>query len=217
MIEFSQRIIPTGSRVGCSVIISTYGASDWYSRAFALAKTVAHGQYVPPHEIIVAHGETLAEARNFGGERAETDWLVFLDADDDLDPMYCYEMMQLEQGEIRRPSVLGFKNGERLDPEPVIGPRYPLVQRNFLIIGCMVNRDIFRSVGGFDPKLPCLEDWDLWLRCVCYGEAEIVDCPKAIYHIHTPENGRNSHPKSHEVAKNIRRKYATVYRARGSS
>lgn len=214
MIENSSRFEPNHrSRVGCSVIIGTYGDIAWYYQARSLAGKVTQGQYVPPHEVICVHADTLAEARNEGANRARTDWLIFLDADDELDPMYCYEMMRIESGALRRPSVLGFMDGRQLDPEPVLGSRYPLLQRNFLIIGTMVNRDIFMSVGGFDDEYPCLEDWELWLKCVCYGDADIVDCPKAIYKINTPTDGRNGHPDQDQIAKKIRRKYATVWQA----
>lgn len=205
-------------RVNCSVVIATFGANSFWLVARDLAWKIIDSQYIPPHEVICVHGETLAEARNYGAEVAETDWLIFLDADDDLDPLYCYEMMQGE-GDIRRPSVIGFQQEEYgrvyIDPEPVMGSRYPLIQRNFLIVGCMVNRDIFLHVGGFD-EWPVLEDWAMWLKCVCFGDASIEDVPKAIYRIND-NHGRNKHPDIDKVAKKIRSRYSAAYLARKGS
>lgn len=198
-----------------TIIIGTYGSAEWQRRGLILAKNMRAKQTYPA-VVMAHHGEDLQSARNLGAASATTNWLVFLDADDALDDYYCEAMSRTagllsHHNAILRPSVRGFRGEDWLDPMPVMGKTYPLIQRNFLTIGSMVSRYLFQAVGGFDAW-PCLEDWALWLKCVCESHATIFDVPDAVYFIND-EHERNQHADIDAVAHEIRNLYRGRYQA----
>ena len=45
-----------------------------------------------------------------------------------------------------------------------------LKRENFLAISCLIRRDLFLAIGGFDEALlDSYEDYDLWLRLLAHG------------------------------------------------
>ena len=89
-------------------------------------------------------------------------------------------------------------------------PPMDILQGNFLIIGTLVRRDTFLSVGGF-RELRLYEDWDLWIRCFQQGSSHFT-VPEAIYNITFSDNSRNepSHMEKVRVAESIRSQYKKV-------
>lgn len=201
-----------------SVVVATFGdRAEWEPRA-QRAITSANWQTLPPVEVIHVHSDSgsLAEARNVGGRRARGDWLCFLDADDELDATYIANMDVVAANLGRRhrdlliqPSTVGVVDGRR-DPEPVLIPRRPLIDANFLVIGTLVRREQFLRVGGF-RDLPVLEDWDLWLRCYCDG-ADLAAAPSAVYVVHVRAGSRNTDDA--RVAAQIRAQHRAAYESR---
>ena len=178
------------------VVVATYGEEQRWAPLARRAVLSAAQQSVAADRILHVHGANLAGARNRGmAQMEEVDWIVFLDADDELDPHYI-EHMKAGDGEIRQPSTLGVVNGVE-DDFPVLIPPHPggFMVGNHLIIGCMVRRDYVVKVGGF-RDLPALEDWDLWIRCRLEG-ARVGTCPEAIYRVHVNPNSRNQNSAEH--------------------
>lgn len=175
-----------------SVVIGTFGTSAWSDMAKLRAIPSAE-QQTKNCEIIHVHGDTLAQARNEGVKRATGVNLVFLDADDELDPRYI-EFMDKVMTDLSlvQPSTLGVVDGKE-DPYPVLITRKPLLEGNFLIIGSAVSKLMFQQVGGF-RELSAWEDWDLWIRCWLEG-ATIDACPEAIYRVHVRPGSRNDIPQ----------------------
>jgi glycosyltransferase involved in cell wall biosynthesis len=169
-----------------SIVIGTYGDLDYWDAVAEKAIDSAKNQTVAA-EVIRSHGQSLQEARNYGAEEATGEWLIFLDADDELDLRYVEEMLT-GTGDIRQPATLGIVDGVP-DRRPVVIPPAPLLERNYLVIGSMCRRDIFLDVEGF-RDLECLEDWDLWIRMVLAG-ATIGCCADAVYKIHVRQGSRN--------------------------
>lgn len=192
-----------------SIVIPTYGDPSWRSIAMRAVMSAANQSYPADRfEVVRSHEETLQNARNFGAERADGEWLIFLDADDELDPLYVEKMMQAT-GDIRRPATLGVVDGVE-DDEPVMIPRKDIYTTNFVVIGAMCRREDFFNVGGFGDY-EALEDWDLWLRMVEAG-AEIVDVPEAIYRVHVTPGSRNMNVHAHHAAyRKIRKRHARVH------
>lgn len=189
-----------------TIVIGVFGDDYWMDLATKVALPSIHAQTVRPHAISISYHETsLSEARNFGAERAETEWLCFVDADDALDSRYIEHMLAAE-GDIRRPSTIGFYEDGTEDSEPVLIPRANLKERNYIVIGSFVRREQFLKVGGF-RNLPVLEDWDLWIRCVRDG-ATVTDVPEAIYRVGVHPDSRNQNTQlHHKVYNDIRRTY----------
>ncbi len=116
----------------------------------------------------------LPAARNAGAARATGEHLVFLDADDWGEPAflerlhaalrsdphashaYCQERLtDLGQGVIWRVP----------EWDPIL-----LLVTNLHPVTCLVRRERFEAVGGFDQSmLQGYEDWDLWLKFASRG------------------------------------------------
>ncbi len=194
------------------VVIGTFG-DGWFQRGLAAWESVqAQTVSVPA---IRSHGTDLQAARNVGAKdliesRPGIEFLIFLDADDTLDPHYVEEMLK-GTGDLRQPSTLGVYPDGHTDDEPCLIEPNPedrggLLYRNHLVVGSMVRADLFFKVGMF-ADLPVLEDWDLWIRCAQAG-AEITQVPKAIYRVGVNEGSRNSEANLHgRIYQQIRRKY----------
>jgi len=175
-----------------SVIIGTFGDDSWRTLA-ERARMSAEEQSVRPDEIIMSHEPSLSLARNRPAERAVGDWLIFLDADDQLDYSYIQAMkdriVELSgENYLIQPSTLGVVDGVE-DDEPVLIPSKDIHMGNWMVIGTAVRRDVFLDAGGF-PDLPCWEDWALWARCIHNG-AKTTTCPRAIYRVNVHPGSRN--------------------------
>lgn len=120
----------------------------------------------------------VSAARNRGIDLAAAPWLLFLDADDELEPAALLDLTGIVQ---RRPEadvvhcawtrMLPDGRGagvgrwtQAADPFDTFA-RYCAVQ----IGACMVRRAVVVDVGGFDTSLVTCEDWDLWQRLARMG------------------------------------------------
>ena len=174
------------------VVIGTYGDIDVWSPLVLRAVESVNQQSVKPEKIIWRHGATLHEARNEAIETLDTEWVIMLDADDELDPLYVEAMLDGD-GDIRQPATLGIQDGVE-DDEPVVIPRKNLLDGNYIVIGAMCRPADVLAVGGF-RDFSVLEDWDLWIRMALSGK-KIVPVPKAIYRVHVNRGGRNTRDAS---------------------
>lgn len=192
------------------VVVGTFGSEEWARRG---QETIERNRVCSPStEWIHVHAEDLGTARNKGARwltlAREVDYLVFLDADDDLDRDFLPAMRKSIYGQgIYRPSTLGVYPDGSTDESPVMIPRTHLGTANCIILGSVCPAWLFEAVGGFDPDLPALEDWDLWIKMVLAG-AEVHDVPQAIYRVGVNPNSRNQNSPIHGRAySTIRNRY----------
>jgi glycosyltransferase involved in cell wall biosynthesis len=200
-----------GGTMSVTVVIGTYGDQSWVKKAETAVESV-RSQSRQPDLLITRHAATLAGARNSGASMSTSRWLIFLDADDTLHPEYVRSMMErVEDAKtalLVQPSTQGFyPDGSWDETADLIPPHASLLQGNHMVIGTMCDRELFNQVGGFDDKLPVLEDWDLWIRLHRAG-SKITTCPEAIYQVGVNPASRNQPQNLHtEVYGAIRRKY----------
>jgi glycosyltransferase involved in cell wall biosynthesis len=181
------------------VVVATYGDLDYWEPFATRAVTSAWEQVRPPDHVFHFHdpvGTDLSTVRNAGASASTADWLIFLDADDELDGDYVRGMLSGE-GDLRWPSTLGIVDGVPDDFPVLLQPRYDnFLVGNHMVIGTMVRRDLFNTAGGFRPGLTSLEDWDLFIRCLLAGGIA-RPCPEAIYKVHVQSGSRNQNTEEH--------------------
>lgn len=176
-----------------SVVVATYGSEEWRSLGLERAYPSALDQGA--HEIIVGHDSegTVSSVRNSLAEKTSGEWLCFLDGDDELGPGYVEAMRRAYERESRAdgtpllltPAVSYVRGTARKRTSPRIWPEVPFERGNWLVIGTLLPRKLFFSVGGFrdygdPPGENAYEDWSLWARCHQAG-AQVVKVPRAVY------------------------------------
>lgn len=144
----------------------------------------------PAHEVLTLHkpDASIAEVRNELGEEASGEWLCFLDADDELSPGFLQKMevawVRISgHNKIKHPLLTPQvsyvqENGRRHAPKH--HRRGNLQNDNYLVVGTLVQRDLFLQVGGFEDYPHGFEDWSLWAKCEKAG-AQVVQVMGAIY------------------------------------
>lgn len=163
-----------------TVIVGTFGEERWALKARDRAIPSAEVEVIHSHcEFKTTYGEALARCRNEGAERADSEWLCFLDADDELAPGY-FEAMAKATGDLRTPAVQYIRNGRVR--RPMFWPDLGLEYSNYLIVSTLIRREMFFAVGGF-RDVPMYEDWDLFQRCWKAG-ATIERVPEAICRVY---------------------------------
>ncbi len=177
-----------------SVIIPTFDRSRLLARA--LRSVLA--QTLPPREIIVVDdGSTddtqqqvaaefpqvsyffqqnlgVSAARNRGLAEASSDWIAFLDSDDEWLPTKLERQMAALAVEptlrLCHTDEIWIRGGRRVNPRRRHAKPGGWVFRHCLPLcalspsSVVIHRSVFEEVGNFDEALPACEDYDLWLR-----------------------------------------------------
>jgi glycosyltransferase involved in cell wall biosynthesis len=136
-------------------------------------------------------------ARNLGVEEARGDWVAFQDSDDEWLPLKLERQMGrlLAPGEDYVAAYCGMmilgepdgSDGARLRARYFPGPEetalegdllLPLLRTSLISTQTLVaRREALRAIGGFDPELRALIDWDCVLRLAPLGPIAFVDEP----------------------------------------
>lgn len=206
-----------------SVIIPAYNAGRYIARALdsvcnqncpvAEIIVVDDGSTDNTAELVQGYGKDIifirqenrgaAAARNTGVERAQSDYIAFLDADDVWSPkkIECQlkAFHQYPEASIcwNLPVFTNEKelSGKQLENEPNIddAARPRLVDYEEIFItpflgtpNVMMRRDHFWAVGGFNTAYRKAEDIDLWLRA-CYGQ-QCLELPLQLTYVVRQEN-----------------------------
>jgi glycosyltransferase involved in cell wall biosynthesis len=175
--------------VNVSVLVATYGDDEWKTIA-ERAMLSALGQGA--QEIILHHEDnaTIAASRNASAEKASGDWLLFLDADDEIEPGYISAMhaaYNFNDRALLTPAVRHVKKGR--PGAPFFFDRgISLREDNWLVVGTLVHKDLFWEVGGFGDYPHGFEDFSLWSKCFRAG-AQVIKVPDAVYvYHHNPQS-----------------------------
>lgn len=175
-----------------TVVVATFGDPDWKRLGIARAASSALAQEVP---VVCVHRDTLHEARNDGLAKVKTEWVCYLDADDELERGY-FDIIGQADADIRVPAVRYVIGGTpQADRIPTVAGHTHecdadcLTEGNWIVIGAVTRTDLIRRVGGWHDY-PVYEDYDLWVRCWLAG-ATIDRVPEAVYRAHVRTDSRN--------------------------
>jgi glycosyltransferase involved in cell wall biosynthesis len=138
--------------------------------------------------LIEQENRGVAGARNRGIEQARTPYVSFLDNDDMWMPTYLGSVITALENDPE--AGLAYADGWELDdpsgryaraplssraapPDPI--PRdaeqllYELARNNFVWGSVTVRRRALEEVGGFNPAIAGVDDYEMWLRIVAAG------------------------------------------------
>lgn len=181
-----------------TLAVCTFGDVNWEKRGEEKASQYANIDNVK--EVVHVHERTLQRSRNHAIECAKTEYISFLDADDDLAQNY-FSAMGNGTADILVPKVRYLRN------QVLSAPMFPRVAccnhvndcepnclpyGNYVVIGACAKIEKLKEINGF-ADWPIYEDWDLWLRMYIHG-CSFQNIEDAIYIAHYHASSRNRLP-----------------------
>ena len=183
------------SGASITVVIPTYNRIQQLPRALASisAQTCPGGA----HTIVVDDGSTdgsgslvsrqfpnvqllgqpnrgVSAARNAGMAAAQTDWIAFIDSDDEWLPhklqVQFNALKAHPEYRIVHSEEIWIRNGRQVNVPRIYQKKGGWIFRECLPVcaispsSVIIHREVLDTVGVFDESLPACEDYDLWLR-----------------------------------------------------
>lgn len=143
----------------------------------------------------------LSAARNAGVAKASGDWLVFLDADDSLEPRFAERMIARANEQLADVVVCQWRRLEEKDgrathlmdvPECGCQVAAQLRFQNVAAVNSHLVRRSALPTPAFDRVLRSHEDWDLWARLVRAG-ARFAVLREPLANVHIQCGSMSSH------------------------
>lgn len=163
-----------------TIAVCTFGDVQWQRRAL----TVAYPSAVEQAHTILVHGESLHVARNTAAQLADSEWLIYLDADDRLAPGYVNAMGRAT-GDLRAPALFEDRDGT-FTAVDLTGRT--IENLNPCAIGTAIRRETVLAIGW--QPWEAWEDWALFLTAYRRG-AVIEHVPDAHYLATVRDGSRN--------------------------
>ncbi len=171
----------------------------------------------PRVRVIHQSNQGLAQTRNNGAAIARGEYLLFLDADDRLEP---HAIGLLLYALLRNPKAAYAYSYQRFfgDQELVWAPQsynaYDLLWANHPSVCSLVRASALHDVGGYSPEmLYGYEDWEFWLRLsgkAHYGTR--VDAPVFEHRRHGVTMTHTAHERQRFLHSRIVELNASLYR-----
>lgn len=138
----------------------------------------------PPILYIKQENKGLPTARNNGIRASKGQYILCLDADDKLDPLF----LELTEDEADIVGTAQKEFGERdnihyFKPEPTY---YDFLTANQINCCSLFKREVWDKTGGYDETMrQGYEDWDFWIRATKLGfTVKTIPAPLFFYRIH---------------------------------
>jgi glycosyltransferase involved in cell wall biosynthesis len=204
--------------VDLEVVIVDDGSSDGSAEAVA-----ALGD---PRISVVRHERAggVSAARNAGLAAARAPWVAFLDDDD----LWAPDKLALQLGAAAEEPGLGWVCAGAVTVDRTLWvvsgtvPPTPEVLRQLPAYnsipgggsGTIARTELLRRVGGFDPELSNMADWDLWIRLAAEAPLGAVVRPLTAYLRH-PTSLSHDLTDVRDEFEHARRKHAEARLERG--
>jgi glycosyltransferase involved in cell wall biosynthesis len=131
----------------------------------------------------------VSKARNTGVSESSGSLIAFLDSDDEWKKEKLKEQVAWlrdnDDFKIVQSREIWIRSGKRVNPPATHEKRGGDIFRESLE-RCMITpssvlmeKSLFRAMGGFNESLPACEDYDLWLRITCRYPIGLIDA----YHL----------------------------------
>jgi glycosyltransferase involved in cell wall biosynthesis len=176
-------------------------------------------------KVIHQENRGLPAARNRGAAGADTEYLVFLDADDWIRPGFVAQLQRAIQDEGTAGRGGGavshaycqeelVEQGTGIWKVPAWDPLLLMIT-NLHPVTALVRRECFEAVGGFDESMTGgYEDWDLWLRFAERGwRGARVREPLFVWRRHSPSTMVMETIRNHEALyRGLMERHRKLYR-----
>ncbi|AOP34575.1 glycosyl transferase [Leptospira tipperaryensis] len=135
-------------------------------------------------QILSKEHKGVSSARNLGVEKARSNWIAFLDSDDEWLPLKLERQWKYlqEHPEIRilQSLEVWIRNGKRVNPPIYLQKKGGSIfseSLEFCAItpsSVILEKELYVLSGGMDEDLPACEDYDLWLRISSQNEVALL-------------------------------------------
>lgn len=158
----------------------------------------------PDKRISVIHKPNggVCSARNLGVQKANGEFIAFLDADDYWEPTYLETLVQLIN-DYPKAGIWGLNFGTMLGDKKISkpSPLYPgfrgiihnpwIKGSPFWTSAIGISKTAFEKVNGFDTRIHCGEDIDLWYRIMLEFPCAFHDIVLCYYRIDAENRAMN--------------------------
>jgi glycosyltransferase involved in cell wall biosynthesis len=126
----------------------------------------------------------VAGARNYGVSLSDSEWIAFLDSDDEWLPTKLSSQIEFHNSHpqyvISQTEEIWIRRGMRVNQKKIHlqpdGEAFEMSLERCCITpsSVMIRRDLFNDLRGFDEQLRVCEDYDLWLRITANHEVPLI-------------------------------------------
>lgn len=175
------RSVVAQTRPADEIVVVDDGSTD--GTVEALSKEFSQTDF-PSLRIEQCPHRGVSAARNRGVSLTSTEWIAFLDSDDEWAPEKLEVQLEAIAGSgyrIGHCDETWVRNGRRVNPRERHKKRGGFIYRHCLPLCCIspsaviLERSLFDEVLGFDESLPACEDYDLWLKICFQYPVQFID------------------------------------------
>lgn len=173
------------------VVVIDDGSTD--ATAAVAAEVAAEAPATTAVRVLSQPQSGPSAARNRGITECRGDWVALLDADDVWRPDKWAVQRRALAAQPGAVAVAAdwVRHDDRFDssagevmgevPVTVVTEADLLVLNRFQTSTVVARTEVLRAIGGFDPALDGVEDWDCWRRLAAHGPIAKVDLPLVAY------------------------------------
>lgn len=157
----------------------------------------------------------VSSARNYGTKFAHGDWIMYLDADDEILPGALSELISLNKKfpgcKLLTGQILWLVKGKELENKKIRAVSRPFCSSHpFFTIwlnkcypgtrNMLVHKSLVQELGGYDERMSFFEDWEFSLRMARCGRIACTDKNIGIYNQEEGGLSTSWHPLEKEMA-----------------